>query len=109
VDGGSSWQVLAQVTASDDWAVQTVDLSKNMDQESFGVLDPASVGKPVNRAAKAQLLGLVMGFFLGLGLLYLLEQFDDRFSSVAELRSQLTSMGYEVMDTPEGTRWDLKR
>ncbi|MEO8429216.1 MAG: P-loop NTPase, partial [Verrucomicrobiota bacterium] len=71
-------------------AVQTVDLSKNMEQESFGVLDPASIGQPVNRAAKAQLLGLVMGFFFGLGLLYLLEQFDDRFSSVSELRSQLS-------------------
>ena len=72
--------------------VQSVDVNRGLQQESFSVLDPASVARPVNRARRFQLLGLIAGTFLGLGALYLIEQFDDRFSSVNELRAQMSEL-----------------
>ncbi len=72
--------------------VQTVDVSKNLEQDSFSVLDQASTATPVNRKMKFLLLGLLTGLFAGFGVLYLIEQFDDRFATIAELRSQLSEL-----------------
>jgi len=72
--------------------VQSVDVSKNLEQDSFSVLDQASAATPVNRKMKFLLLGLLLGLCLGLGVLYLIEQFDDRFATIGELRAQLSEL-----------------
>jgi len=72
--------------------VQSVDVSKNLEQDSFSVLDQASAATPINRKMKFLMLGLLLGLFLGLGVLYLIEQFDDRFATIAELRGQLSEL-----------------
>jgi capsular exopolysaccharide synthesis family protein len=72
--------------------IQTVDLSKNLAQESVSILEKASEPKPVNRGLKTLLLGLVAGLFVGFGILYLIEMFDDRFATITELRDHLTEI-----------------
>jgi polysaccharide biosynthesis transport protein len=72
--------------------MQTVDLSKNLSQETVSVLEHASEPKIVEKGLKRLALSLVGGLFLGLGILYLIEMFDDRFTTLAELRTQLTEM-----------------
>jgi polysaccharide biosynthesis transport protein len=69
--------------------MQTVDLSKNLTQETVSVLEHASEPKLVEKGLKKLALGLVGGLFLGLGILYLIEMFDDRFTTIGELRGQL--------------------
>jgi capsular exopolysaccharide synthesis family protein len=72
--------------------VQSVDLNRALDQEVIRVMEHASPPKPVRQARKLLALGGVAGLFVGMGLLYLISLFDDRFTSVAELRNQLAEM-----------------
>lgn len=72
--------------------IQTVDLNKNLAQETVGILEKASEPKAVNQGMKKLLLGLVAGLFVGFGLLYLIEMFDDRFATITELRDQLSEL-----------------
>jgi polysaccharide biosynthesis transport protein len=71
---------------------QSVDVSQSLGQDSFSVLDQASPATPVNRKVKFLLLGLLLGLCLGFAVLYLVEQFDDRFGNITELRSQLSEL-----------------
>lgn len=73
-------------------AAQSVDVGKTIGQDSFSVLDHASPALPVNRKIKFLLLGLILGLFVGFGVLYVVEQFDDRFGNITELRSQLSEL-----------------
>jgi capsular exopolysaccharide synthesis family protein len=70
--------------------IQQVDVNRTLDQEMVRVMDAASKPKPVRRTALFLGLGLAAGLFLGLGLLYFVSLFDDRFSSLTELANQVS-------------------
>ena len=53
------------------------------------MMDAGSEPKPVRRSCLFLGLGMCGGLFLGLGLLYPVELFDDRFASLAELAGQV--------------------
>ena len=69
--------------------IQQVDVNRTLDQENVRVMDAASNPKPVRRTVVFLGLGAAAGLFLGLGLLYVISLFDDRFASLAELGSQV--------------------
>jgi polysaccharide biosynthesis transport protein len=71
-------------------ALQTVDLSKNLAQENILILEPASPSMILRSNARRMLgMALAAGLALGLGVLFIIELFDDRFASIAELRNHL--------------------
>jgi capsular exopolysaccharide synthesis family protein len=66
--------------------LQSVDVSRNLEQENITVLDRASPAKSRKRPAPlVAALGLVLGAFAGLGLILIVERSDDRVTSVADL------------------------
>jgi capsular exopolysaccharide synthesis family protein len=69
--------------------VQTVDLTKGLDQEALSPLAPASIAKPTLTKYKMGVAGVFAGVVVGLGLLWLLSLADDRFASAAELSLHL--------------------
>jgi capsular exopolysaccharide synthesis family protein len=69
--------------------IQQVDVNRTLDQENVRVMDAASKPKPVRRTMVFLGLGAAAGLFLGLGLLYVVSLFDDRFASLGELSSQI--------------------
>lgn len=71
---------------------QNVDVNKNLEQENFNILERASVAKLVRKTTERLLMGLAAGLFLGLGVLYIIEIFDDRFTSINELRNHLSEL-----------------
>ena len=78
---------------------QTVDMSKSLDQENLSIMEQASPPRSVAGSVKKLALGLVAALFIGFGILYLIELFDDRFASIVELRDQLTE--FVVGQVPE--------
>ena len=69
--------------------IRTVDVNRTLDQENMSIMDAASKPRPVRRTAIFLGLGLAAGLFLGLGLLYVVSLFDDRFASLTELGSHV--------------------
>jgi len=69
--------------------IQQVDVNRTLDQENIRVMDAASKPKAVRRTTVFLGLGLAGGLFLGLGLLYIVGLFDDRFASLKELSDQV--------------------
>lgn len=71
--------------------LQNADISRNVDQETAAVVEPAA---PAQRSYKKELsvlgLALFAGLVLGLGIVFLVEVRDDRLSSVAEVNVKLT-------------------
>ena len=70
--------------------IQTVDVSKTLDQENVGIMEPASIAAPVNHTVRNMLLGTSASLFLTFGFLYLMAAFDNRFASVHELRNHFS-------------------
>src|SRR6266480_447088 len=70
--------------------IQTVDVSKKVEQENVGILEPASVATPAHRRLRNMAIGLVGSLLLGFGLLYCIGLFQDDFVSLAELSNQLS-------------------
>ncbi|MBU6402514.1 MAG: AAA family ATPase, partial [Verrucomicrobia bacterium] len=70
--------------------IQTVDVSKKVEQENIGILEPASVGRPTHRLLINLAIGLAGALILGFGVLYGLALFRDDFTSPAELAEQLS-------------------
>jgi len=70
--------------------VQTVDLNKALDQESLSPLAPASIARPSLTKFKIVAGGVFLGLMVGGGLLLVLAVIDDRFTSMTELRLQLS-------------------
>lgn len=70
--------------------VQNVGISRNIDQETLAILEPASSPKRSYTKEKSTLtMAGVGGLGLGLGLLFLMAARDDRFGSVLELNEKL--------------------
>ncbi|MEW6301907.1 MAG: polysaccharide biosynthesis tyrosine autokinase [Verrucomicrobiota bacterium] len=70
--------------------VQTVDLSKAVEQENVGILDPASAAAPINRMKRNLAVALAGSLFLGFGLLYCFGVLRDDFSSLTDLSEHLS-------------------
>jgi capsular exopolysaccharide synthesis family protein len=65
--------------------LQTVDVSRNLDQENITILDRASEPKSAKRSPIVAGFLLFLGLTLGLSLVLLVERSDDRVLSVDEL------------------------
>jgi capsular exopolysaccharide synthesis family protein len=66
--------------------LQSVDVSRNLEQENLSILDRASQAKPRKLPVPlVAALGLVLGIFAGLGLVFLVERRSDRLTSMADL------------------------
>jgi capsular exopolysaccharide synthesis family protein len=70
--------------------IQTVDVSKKVEQENVGVLEPASAAVRLHRAMRNMVVALAGSFLLGFGLLYCFGILHDDFSSLAELGNHLS-------------------
>jgi polysaccharide biosynthesis transport protein len=72
--------------------LQNVDISRNIDQETLAVLEPAS---PAKRSYKqeATLLGLAIfaGLVLGVGIVFLVDVRDDRLTCLAEVMEKVNA------------------
>jgi capsular exopolysaccharide synthesis family protein len=72
--------------------LQSVDLSRNIDQDALAILQPAS---PAQRTYGIELLVLILavmgGVAAGLGLVFLRTLRDDRFTSICEVDASLES------------------
>ena len=70
--------------------VQNVGISRNIDQESLAILEPAS---PAKRSYSSEISGLMLailgGLAAGLGIVFLIAVRDDRFTSITEVNSTL--------------------
>ncbi len=84
--------------------IQQVDVNRTLDEENMRVVDAASKAKPVRRTLVFLGLGVAAGVFLGLGLLYFISLFDDRFASLSELASQIPEVVIGQVPQVRGTR-----
>ncbi len=67
-------------------STQSLDLNRNMDQESVSILEPASVAQSQRtNVAKEIAVGAMVGFVLGTGLLFVLATIDSRFLSIEDV------------------------
>jgi len=86
--------------------LQNVDISRNIEQETTAILEPAS---PAARSYRTEsiILGLALfaGLALGLGIVFLVERCDDRLLSVVEVNAKLTdNIIGQVPELPWGLR-----
>ena len=66
--------------------LQNVDISRNIDQETLAILEPASLSKRSYKEAKTMLSqSTILGLGFGLGIVLLLAIRDDRFNSLVEV------------------------
>jgi len=70
--------------------IQTVGVSKKVEQESVGVLEPASVALPTHRMLRNLAIAFAGSLLLGFGFLYGVSLFQDDFASLTELENQLS-------------------
>lgn len=70
--------------------IQTVDLGRRVEQESIGILEPASVATPVNQMIRNLAIAVAGSLLLGFGLLYCLGMFRDDFATLTELGNHLS-------------------
>ena len=65
--------------------LQTVDVSKNIDQENITILDPPSDPLSAKHEVLIAVALTFVGIATGLGLVFLLQKLDDRVNSIGEL------------------------
>ena len=71
--------------------VQNVGISRNIDQETLAILEPATTARRTFvRESSALALGAILGLVLGLGIIALIGIRDDRFTSVIEVNASLS-------------------
>jgi succinoglycan biosynthesis transport protein ExoP len=63
-----------------------VDVTRNVDQDLVSILERASPAQPIKPGMERFIIiGVCGGLFLGLGLLFFLDQIDDRITSLVDL------------------------
>ena len=87
--------------------LQTVDVSKNLDQENITILDHASAAKDAKHSILVAAFLLFVGLGVGLGLVLLVEQTDDRIMSLEELGGRFEE--WIVGQVPEVRRAKKKK
>lgn len=71
--------------------IQTVDVSKRLEQENVGILEPASPAVSTHRTMKSMAIALFGWVVLSVTLVYALGLFHDDFASLTELETQLSA------------------
>ena len=72
-------------------SINTLDISKNINQETVQVMQKASVAKRVPPGIiRHLLLGLFLGAVIGCAILLVIDRVDDRLTSFTELNEQFT-------------------
>jgi capsular exopolysaccharide synthesis family protein len=67
-----------------------VDVTRNVDQDLVSILERASPGQPVKPGIQNVLIiGICGGLFLGLSILFFLDQIDDRITSAVDLQPRI--------------------
>lgn len=69
--------------------IQNLDVANRVEQESMGILDPASLARPTHRLLVNMAAATAVALMLCLGLLYGLILFQDSFASQAEMAEHL--------------------
>jgi Mrp family chromosome partitioning ATPase/uncharacterized protein involved in exopolysaccharide biosynthesis len=87
--------------------LQTVDVTRNLDQENMTVLDRASAAKDAKHTILVTAFLLFVGLGAGLGLVFLVEQTDDRVMSLEELGGRFQE--WVVGQIPEVRRAKKKK
>ena len=63
-----------------------IDVTRNVDQDLVSILEKASPAQPIKPGMERLIIiGVCGGLFLGLGLLFFLDQIDDRIASLVDL------------------------
>jgi polysaccharide biosynthesis transport protein len=70
--------------------IQTLDVSKKVEQENVGILEPASAATRTHRLFRNMAIAVVGALLLGFGLLYCIGLFQDDFASLGELANQVS-------------------
>lgn len=70
--------------------IQTVDVGKKLEQESLGILEPASAAEPVNKMIRNLAIAVAGSLLMGFGLLYCLGMLRDDFLTLTELGNHLS-------------------
>jgi capsular exopolysaccharide synthesis family protein len=86
-------QDLQRVQATHDrmlGLIQTVDVSRSVEQDNVGILEPATPAAPRHRMLRNLAIALAGSLLLGFGLLYGLAMFHDDFSSLTEVSNHLS-------------------
>jgi capsular exopolysaccharide synthesis family protein len=70
--------------------IQTVDVSRTVEQENVGILEPASPAAPINRMVRNMAIAVAGSLVVAFGLLYCLGMFRDDFTTLMELSDYLS-------------------
>ena len=83
--------------------LQNVDISRNIDQDTLAILEPASPSTRSYQEAKSMLQqAAFIGLALGLGIIFLLTLRDDRFTSMIEVTERFgDNVVGQVPELPE--------
>ena len=69
---------------------QNMDINRSLDQETLSILEPAGAAVSSSKDDQAILaMSVVAGLMAGLGLVFLIQLVDDRFTSLAEVNDKL--------------------
>ena len=69
--------------------LQTVDVNKNLDQEIVSVMErPGAAAATKLQMSKSLVLAAIVGLLAGVGIVFLVARFDDRFTSMNEVMEQ---------------------
>jgi len=83
--------------------LQNVDISRNIDQDTLSILDPATPSTRSYTEAKSMLIHYtIIGLGIGMGIILLMAVRDDRFTSVVEVTERFgDSVVGQVPDIPD--------
>lgn len=83
--------------------LQNVDISRNIDQDTLAILDPATPSKRSYSEGESMLVHYsIIGLVLGLGIVFFMAWRDDRFMSVVEVTERFgDSVVGQVPEIPE--------
>lgn len=85
--------------------LRSLDVNKNLDQDVVSILDPATPANAIRMGlVRAILMGCGIGLLLGIGILFVCDQIDDRISSFPEFQSYFSepALAQIPKEKPEG-------